>query len=189
MQKKVKARIRGLGRTAKLILMEFARFAEEMGELPLDRRGLWRIAHGRMQRPAEYLKSRQYRDTVNRLRQLGYLQVVHHHIAITPKTRLLLPVFEEETLELERPAQWDSVWRVVIWDVPEAKRGARNRLRATLTRLGFVHIQHSVWVCPWPCRDEIEWLREAYRLDNRVLFFETLQIDGDERLRERFDLQ
>ncbi|MBI4022823.1 hypothetical protein HY375_01515 [Candidatus Berkelbacteria bacterium] len=128
------------------------------------------------------------RDSLARLRRQEYLQVLRHHVTVTSKTRLFLPAFEEESLELERPKRWDGRWRVVIWDVPEKRREDRDRLRATLTRLGFVHIQHSAWICPWPCRDEIDWLRERYKLEQRVLFFETARIDGDENLRVRFQL-
>ena len=154
---RIKQRVRGLGRTAKLILLECARFAEKIGEIPVDGIELWHAAHGHM----PWIPEQKFRDTLKRLRRLGYLQ---------------------------RPDRWDGKWRVVIWDVPEKRRELRDRLRATLTRIGFVHIQHSVWVCPWPCRDEIEWLREHYRLDNRVLFFETSKIDGDDALRARFEL-
>ena len=181
---RIKQRVRGLGRTAKLILLECARFAEKIGEIPVDGIELWHAAHGHM----PWIPEQKFRDTLKRLRRLGYLQILRHHVSITPKTRLFLPAFEETTLELQRPDRWDGKWRVVIWDVPEKRRELRDRLRATLTRIGFVHIQHSVWVCPWPCRDEIEWLREHYRLDNRVLFFETSKIDGDDALRARFEL-
>lgn len=40
---------------------------------------------------------------------------------------------------------WDGKWRVVIWDIPEKRRMARDLLRYKLKQLGFSQLQKSIW--------------------------------------------
>ena len=41
--------------------------------------------------------------------------------------------------------EWDGKWRLVIFDVPEKRRQARDLLRSKLKQWGFVYFQQSVW--------------------------------------------
>ena len=45
---------------------------------------------------------------------------------------------------------WDGLWRMVIFDVPEAERKLRARLRRRLSGEGFGCLQQSVWISPFP---------------------------------------
>jgi len=45
---------------------------------------------------------------------------------------------------------WDDHWRLVVFDVPNAHAGLRNRLRRQLRSLGFGWLQNSVWISPDP---------------------------------------
>lgn len=42
--------------------------------------------------------------------------------------------------------EWDGIWRVVIFDIPEQKRVLRNLFRRNLKKWGFQPLQKSVWV-------------------------------------------
>jgi len=50
--------------------------------------------------------------------------------------------------------RWDGRWRLVIFDVPEARTAARDRLRRYLRSRGFGYLQNSVWITPHPLREE-----------------------------------
>ena len=45
---------------------------------------------------------------------------------------------------------WDGRWRLVLFDVPEIRKAARNQLRRYLHRRGFGYLQNSVWITPDP---------------------------------------
>ncbi len=47
---------------------------------------------------------------------------------------------------------WDGKWRLVIWDIPEKRRKARDLFRHQLKLLGFTMIQKSVWASKKDCR-------------------------------------
>ena len=50
---------------------------------------------------------------------------------------------------------WDGEWRMVIYAVPEADRGERERLRRTLGWLGFGPLAAATWVSPHPRLPEV----------------------------------
>ena len=83
---------------------------------------------------------------------------------------------------------WDGVWRVVIFDIPEKNKWAREGLRYSLKRLGFYQLQKSTFVFPYPCKDEIEFLGRLYDRDNYIRFIETKTISYDDDLRNQFQL-
>ena len=50
--------------------------------------------------------------------------------------------------------RWDGRWRLVLFDVPEARRSARNKLRRYLQDRGFGYLQNSVWITPDPMTEQ-----------------------------------
>jgi DNA-binding transcriptional regulator PaaX len=50
--------------------------------------------------------------------------------------------------------RWDGRWRLVVFDVPEAHRSLRDKLRLQLHYRGFGYLQHSVWITPDPVGEE-----------------------------------
>jgi phenylacetic acid degradation operon negative regulatory protein len=66
--------------------------------------------------------------------------------------------------------RWDGQWRMVIFDLPEAKNKLRVRLRRFLRELHFGYLQNSVWVSP----DSLEHWTESlhgYAEDVESLIF------------------
>jgi phenylacetic acid degradation operon negative regulatory protein len=49
---------------------------------------------------------------------------------------------------------WDGHWRLVLFDVPEAKSYRRKNLRRYLRRHHFGRLQKSVWITPDPVHEE-----------------------------------
>ena len=56
----------------------------------------------------------------------------------------------------ERPAEpWSGQWCLAIYSVPESARASRDRLRKTLTWLGFGPLAASTWVSPHDRRAQV----------------------------------
>jgi phenylacetic acid degradation operon negative regulatory protein len=49
---------------------------------------------------------------------------------------------------------WDGRWRLILFDVPQNRASARERLRRYLRARGFGYLQNSVWVTPDPLTEE-----------------------------------
>ncbi len=55
--------------------------------------------------------------------------------------------------ETEWSRRWDGRWRMVLFDLPQAKAHARARLRRFLKSSRFGFLQNSVWISPDPLSD------------------------------------
>jgi DNA-binding transcriptional regulator PaaX len=108
---------------------------------------------------------------------------------ITDNGRKYLKTFDIENMTLNKPAQWDKKWRLVIFDVPEKHKNAREALRRKLKDLDFVRLQDSVWVTPYPCDDEIRFIREVFNIPFNVDVIVVNNLKHHEiRLKKYFNL-
>ena len=85
-------------------------------------------------------------------------------------------------------SRWDGKWRIIIFDIKEVRRSARDRLRWELKGFGFRRLQNSVWVNPYPCEDFTILLKADLKLGRDVLYLEVEKIEGEKYLREMFNL-
>lgn len=94
--------------------------------------------------------------------------------------------FDIENLSLKKPAHWDGKWRVVLFDIPEKKRGTRDALRDKLKELGFYEWQKSVFIFPYPCRDEIDFIIEFFEIRPFVRYAELSSPTNEAELKLHF---
>lgn len=85
-------------------------------------------------------------------------------------------------------AKWDRKWRFVIFDIPETLKKSRDALREKLRSLGFYELQKSVFIFPYKCGDEIEFIVEFFQLRKYVRYGVFSDIDNDLHLRKIFHL-
>lgn len=86
------------------------------------------------------------------------------------------------------PHAWDRKWRLVVFDIPEKLKKARDALRAKLKSLGFIELQKSVLVFPYECQDEIDFVIEFFRMRKFVRYGILEYIDNDLHLKRIFKL-
>ena len=84
--------------------------------------------------------------------------------------------------------KWDGKWRVVVFDVEEKKRFARDKLRRELQLFGFKRLQNSVWVFPYDCEDLVTLLKTDQKLWKNVLYMVVDKVENDEYLQKLFRL-
>ena len=102
-------------------------------------------------------------------------------IMISEKGKKMALRFHPEQMTIKKPAIWDKKLRIVIFDIPEKKKAAREALRKKLRQLGFKEVQKSVWAYPYPCEDEIKFLAEFFEVSQhvRVLTVTDMSMDAD----------
>lgn len=93
-----------------------------------------------------------------------------------------------ETL-IDKPSHWDGKWRLVISDIPEWRKAVREELRSSLAGLGFVPLQKSVWVFPYPCAEVIALVKKKYDVGKEILYLEVDLLENDHWLRDIFYLR
>lgn len=109
-------------------------------------------------------------------------------IELTEKGKRIVREIQLGDMKIEKPDAWDKKWRTVIFDIPDKKRRARDALREKLQEMKFYPFQKSVWVCPYPCQKEIQFLCEFFEIIPYVNIIVAESIYNDIKLRKYFKL-
>jgi DNA-binding transcriptional regulator PaaX len=107
---------------------------------------------------------------------------------ITERGKQVLDVESLRDKSTQKQKKWDGRWRVVLFDIPERRRGTRNRLRVFMQEFGFVRLQNSVWIYPYDCEDLVALAKANFRIGFDVLYMIVEQLEHDKHLREHFGL-
>ncbi|MBI2623572.1 MAG: CRISPR-associated endonuclease Cas2 [Candidatus Liptonbacteria bacterium] len=96
--------------------------------------------------------------------------------------------FDIDNLSVKKQPRWDGKWRIVSFDIPKDEKKAREAFRAHLRRMGFSMLHKSVFVIPYPCGDEIDFLIECFELRQYVRQILAQDIDNALHLKQHFQL-
>jgi DNA-binding transcriptional regulator PaaX len=129
---------------------------------------------------------------LERLRLGGYIALIKkadgiEKVHLTDKGKARSLIYRFNSLALPQHKKWDKKWRLVLFDIPETKKKIRDALRRKLKDLGFLEFQKSVFVYPYPSRDEIDFVINFYNISEFVHYIEA-PITSDHKLREHFRL-
>jgi len=135
----------------------------------------------------------QVNDTLMRLANKGFVVFIRENgrklVRITPAGRRVLALEEQKTtLQLQKKKRWDKRWRVVIFDIPEYRRGTRDKLRLTMRTAGFYRLQDSVWIYPYDCEDFMALVKADLQIGNAVLYMVVEKIENDSKVKTHFML-
>ncbi|MEK7505245.1 MAG: CRISPR-associated endonuclease Cas2 [Patescibacteria group bacterium] len=110
-------------------------------------------------------------------------------IVITEKGQRHSLLFDPDKLKIVPPKHWDEKWRLVMFDIPETKKSARNALRLKLRELGFQEFQRSVFIHPHECEKEINFIVEFFEVRSYVRLITAEKITNEAELLLKFDLK
>ena len=130
---------------------------------------------------------------LKRLRMEGFVKTIKDVDGIEKikldekgKTRWLQYQFND--LKLKSPKRWDKKWRIVLFDIPESQKCIRDSLRKKLKKLGFLEFQKSVFIYPYPCEDEVNFVINFFNIEDYVYYLEA-PISSDYNFRRHFHLK
>ncbi|MEK9172003.1 MAG: CRISPR-associated endonuclease Cas2 [Patescibacteria group bacterium] len=132
-------------------------------------------------------------QAVSRLEQSGLITTSgergNRRIQITERGKTMLDDLEFKEYTIPEQAFWDGKWRVLVFDMTEKRRSTRDKLRRLLQGTGFVRLQDSVWVYPYPCDEFISLARAHLKSGvGEMRAFVAEAIESDKILREHFHL-
>lgn len=123
-------------------------------------------------------KSRKYsRDQIKgafyRLKKRKLIKIIQTKdgkttVKLTNKGKKRIQVFALESIIIKKPAKWDGLWRIVIFDIPVEYNKSRAALRRKIKELGFKQLQESVWIYPYECEDEILFVAKIFEVEKYV---------------------
>lgn len=96
--------------------------------------------------------------------------------------------YDLDKLEIKKPKVWDCLWRIIIFDIPEKHKPAREALREKLRELNFHQLQKSIFVHPYECKNEIDFIIEIFGIRPWVRYIIAKHIDNELHLKKIFNL-
>ncbi|MBI1971489.1 MAG: hypothetical protein HYS52_01405 [Candidatus Wildermuthbacteria bacterium] len=119
------------------------------------------------------LERKHFGQFLNYLKKRGYIQIKNLE---QKKGVLLTPhgverVLAVKTILKSKQKRADGKWQMIIFDIPEQKRWARDAFRFSLHQLGYQKFQESVWVSPYDVAEATEKAILEYELDSYVRTF------------------
>ena len=82
---------------------------------------------------------------------------------------------------MQKPKKWDGHWRIIFFDIKESKKNVRDALRHHLKNLNCYPLQKSVFVTPYPCKEEIDFLCEFYEGGTEIILAEAISLGKNEK--------
>jgi len=91
--------------------------------------------------------------------------------------------------DFHKRRKWNGWWRIVIFDIKEDKRAARDALRRKLKNFGFYSLQKSVFVSPFDYQKEIAALADFFDANDDIEYIIAKNLGGKEaEVRSFFNL-
>jgi len=107
-------------------------------------------------------------------------------MVLTEKGEEKIITFNINNMKIKKPKRWDKKWRIVLFDIPEKHKKAREAMRDILKKLGFYKYQESVFIHPYPCDDEISFVTEYFDVKSYVRTLVAESLDNELHLKKIF---
>jgi len=106
---------------------------------------------------------------------------------ITEKGKKKILKYKFDDMNLVRPKKWDGLWRIISFDIPERYKRERNALTGKLKDMEIYPLQKSVFICPFECHNEIDFVGEVLDVRKYIHYFVAKEIDEkDEDFLKRY---
>lgn len=132
----------------------------------------------------KYILKRLYRQNVIKASEKDGFPV----IKLTEQGKLKCLSYKLETMAIQPPPQWDHKWRLIIYDISKFRTRQQHMFRRMLKKLKMLPLQRSVYLTPYPCKNEIAFLREYFGVEEEVLYIIVDQLENQEAYQKYFGL-
>jgi len=110
-----------------------------------------------------------------------------YKVSVTGKGKRKILKNHYKDLGIPRKKEWDGLWRIVVFDIPEKHRRLRDGLRSKLKELDFIEFQKSIFIFPYECEKQVKFIINYLGVDEYVYYLES-SIYPDGELRKKFSL-
>lgn len=111
-------------------------------------------------------------------------------IILSHQGKQLIRQYKLEDMKLAVPKTWDRKWRIIMYDIPKKRQRASQALSAKLHQLGLYQLQRSVWISPYECIKELEFICAIFELplDEYIFYFTAPDIPKEKDVKDFFNL-
>lgn len=131
------------------------------------------------------------RQVIKRMQDSKYVEIFDDNgisvVRISEEGKKKLFKYNLEDISLDESG-WDGKWRLIIYDVALAKKSQSEMFRRTLNKLKLLKLQKSVYLTPFKCEDQIEYLRQMYDIGQETIILKVGSIENEAVYRKYFGI-
>ena len=107
-------------------------------------------------------------------------------IEITELGKKRVLEYDLDAIYVKPTKKWNGHWHLITFDIPEKQARARRAVSIKIKELGLYPLQKSIFVSPYPCKDEIDFVGEFFNVRKYVIYIEAINIENAEKVRRHF---
>lgn len=120
---------------------------------------------------------------IDRLRRQRCIEYSHesdkHLLRLTDSGERRLLRYQIFHLKLA-VSRWDKIWRIILFDIPEEKKMARDSITRKLKNMGFYQFQRSVFVHYLDCQQEVNLITDYFNVREYFTLIEAFELGNQE---------
>ncbi|RJO60118.1 hypothetical protein C4544_07215 [candidate division WS5 bacterium] len=133
-------------------------------------------------------KKKSYRQSFQRAYDKNLIYLSGEKVKLSEKGQKLLDNIQNEEIEIKKH-EWDGIWRIISYDIPEDQKKERNYFRRKLKSLGFEELQKSMMVIPYECKEEIAVIAQNLGISPYVMHLITDNLPRQNDFMKKFGLE
>ncbi|MCK5588700.1 MAG: CRISPR-associated endonuclease Cas2 [Candidatus Pacebacteria bacterium] len=131
-------------------------------------------------------RRRKIQRAIHKIHENGLITQKGNKYYLTSKGFVILNNYKIKTLKISVSKKWDGYFRIVMFDIPEDKKYARDSLNKKLQDLGFLTLQKSVFIYPHNCQKEFEQIGDFFDVNENIVFIKTKTLSGYQKFIQLF---
>lgn len=125
---------------------------------------------------------------VNYLKRRGYLRASSGIYEVSNLGQKIMDDEQLWAIGIPKQQRWNGEWHFVLFDIPQEKTSVRIPFVRHLQRLGLLFYQRSVWVYPYPMKNEILKIARHFDVATHISFITTREVSGYAQLARHFNV-
>lgn len=140
----------------------------------------------------DYKSTKRTERTLKSLKRRGLLNYKTRNgkttINLTEKGKLYYKRLSIDSIELPKYKNWDGLWNIITFDIPEKHRVNRRHFSKTLSIVGMYNLEKSIFIYPYECRKEIMEIADAFLVSKYIRYIKANYVQNDELPKKFFNL-
>ena len=128
-----------------------------------------------------------YKRNFQRVYEKNLIILSGEKIYLSRKGQEFLKKMASEEINIKKD-EWDGIWRIVAYDIPDDIKKERDYFRKKLKSLGFKELQKSMFVVPYKCREEIAVLSQSLGISPYVMHLTTEHLPRQKAMIKEFGI-
>ena len=107
-------------------------------------------------------------------------------LELTKEGKIYLAGLEVKKVKLPTKTNWDGLWRIITFDIPEKLKTNRRRFTRALIFAGMYNLEKSIFVYPHECKEQTFKIAKLFEVEKYIKYIVAKSIEPDFKLKINF---